>query len=330
MKADLGRTEFRGLGFYVPERVLTNFEIEGMVDTSDEWIYTRTGIKERRIVAGDQATSDLAAIAAGRALENSGLSPTELDLIIVATATPDYPMPATACLVQQSIGAKNAAAFDISAACSGFIYGLSVADAYIKSEAYQNVLLIGAETFSRFINWQDRNTCILFGDGAGAVVLQRGSGNSGVLSTFLGADGAGAGLLSIPAGGSRLPAGNESLEKNQHFLQMNGKEVYKVAAGGMAKAISSALENAGLTLEDVDLIIPHQANVRIIESLRQKLNLAQEKVFVNLTSYGNTSAASIPIALCEALEAHKIKEGDIVVLVSFGAGLTWGASIIHW
>ncbi len=330
MKLVLGRTEFRGLGFYVPERVLTNFEIEEMVDTSDQWIYTRTGIKERHIAAAEQATSDLAVIAAGRALENSGLSPADLDLIIVATATPDTPMPASACLVQQAIGAQNAAAFDISAACSGFIYGLSVADAYIKSKVYQNVLLIGAETFSRIINWHDRNTCILFGDGAGAAVLQRGNGSSGILSTFLGADGAGAELLSIPAGGSRLPAGKESLERNLQFLQMNGKEVYKVAAGGMAKAVLSALGNAGLALEDVDLIIPHQANVRIIESLTQKLNLASEKFFVNLTSYGNTSAASIPIALCEAFEAHKIKVGDLIVLVSFGAGLTWGASIIRW
>jgi 3-oxoacyl-[acyl-carrier-protein] synthase-3 len=330
VKEDLGRTKFIGLGFYVPDRVLTNFEIEKMVDTSDEWIYTRTGIKERRIAAAEQATSDLAVIAAERALDNSGLLPADLDLIIVATTTPDNPMPASACLVQQAIGAHNAAALDISAACSGFIYGLSIVDAYIRSKTYQNVLLIGAETFSRIINWHDRNTCILFGDGAGAAILQRDNGNSGILGTFLGAEGAGAELLSIPAGGSRLPVGKELLDKNLHFLQMNGKEIYKVAAGAMTKAILSALGNAGLTLADVDLIIPHQANVRIIESLIQKLNLTPEKVFINLTNYGNTSAASIPIALCEALEANRIKSGDLVVLVSFGAGLTWGASIIRW
>jgi 3-oxoacyl-[acyl-carrier-protein] synthase III len=327
---NLGRTEFKGLGFYVPEKVLTNFEIEQMVDTSDEWIYTRTGIKQRHIAAADQATSDLAAVAARRALEKSRLLPTDLDLIIVATATPDTQMPACACLVQQKIGAKNAVAFDIAAACSGFIYGLSVADAYIKSKAYQNVLLIGAETFSRIINWHDRSTCILFGDGAGAALLQYGNGSSGIFNTFLGADGAGAELLTIPAGGSRLPADRESVEKSLHFLQMNGREVYKVAASGMAKAILSALDHAGFTLEDVDFIIPHQANVRIIESLIQKLKIAPEKVFLNLARYGNTSAASIPIALCEAVEDHKVNKGNLVVLVSFGAGLTWGASVIRW
>lgn len=326
----MGLTQITGCGFYVPEKVLTNYDLEQQIDTSDEWIYTRTGIKARRIAADCQATSDLAAVAARRALESAGLPASELDLIIVATATPDLQFPATACLVQQAIGAQNAAAFDMAAACSGFVYGLSMADAYIKSHIYQNILLIGAETFSRIIDWQDRNTCILFGDGAGAVVLQKSSNGSGILSSFLRADGSKSEFIQIPAGGSRIPASRESVASRLHYLKMNGREVYKVAPKGMAESIVTSLGRIGAAPEDIDWLIPHQANVRIIQSLAQILNLPLEKVVINLDRYGNTSAASIPIALSEANQEGKIKKGDLVVLVSFGAGLTWGTNIIRW
>ncbi len=319
-----------GTGFYVPEKVLTNFDLEKMVDTSDEWIRTRTGIRERRIAQEEQATSDLATIASQQALNNARIASQEIDLIIVATLSPDMLFPSTACLVQKNIGATNAVAFDIGAACSGFIYALSGAQQYLQNGTYKTALVIGAEIFSRILDWQDRNTCVLFGDGAGAVVLKEVEYGSGILSTYLGADGSGADLLKQPAGGSRLPASHETIDERLHYLKMNGREVYKFATKSMVEAVMKVLSKIGLSTRNIDLLIPHQANIRILESVAQKLGLPMEKVFVNVDRYGNTSAASIPIALSEALQQGRIKKDDIVVLVSFGSGLTWGATIIKW
>ena len=330
MKTKFKSVGIVGTGFYVPEKVLTNFELEKMVDTTDEWILTRTGIKERRIASEEQATSDLAAAASRQALSNAKILPQEIDLIIVATLSPDMLFPATACLVQKNIGATKAAAFDIEAACSGFIYGLSIAQQYIQNGIYKTTLVIGAETFSRILDWQDRNTCVLLGDGAGAIVLKEVENGKGILSVHLGADGTGADLLKQPAGGSRLPASHETVKQRLHYLKMNGREVYKFAAKSMAETVIDGLSKIGLSPKDIDLLIPHQANIRILECVAKKLNLPMEKVFINIDRYGNTSAASIPIALSEAVEQERIKKDDIVALVSFGSGLTWGASIIKW
>ena len=330
MKTNFKSVGIVGTGFYVPEKVLTNFELEKMVDTTDEWILTRTGIKERRIASEEQATSDLAAAASRQALSNAKILPQEIDLIIVATLSPDMLFPATACLVQKNIGATKAAAFDIEAACSGFIYGLSIAQQYIQNGIYKTTLVIGAETFSRILDWQDRNTCVLLGDGAGAIVLKEVENGKGILSVHLGADGTGADLLKQPAGGSRLPASHETVKQRLHYLKMNGREVYKFAAKSMVETVTNGLSKIGLSPKDIDLLIPHQANIRILECVAKKLNLPMEKVFINIDRYGNTSAASIPIALSEAVEQKRIKKDDIVALVSFGSGLTWGASIIKW
>jgi len=320
-----------GTGFYVPEKVLTNFDLEKMVDTSDEWIRTHTGIRERRIAAEEQATSDLATIASQQALNNGRIAVQEIDLIIVATLSPDMLFPSTACLVQKNIGAVNAVAFDLEDACSGFIYGLSIAQQYLQNGTYKTALVIGAEIFSRFLDWQDRNTCVLFGDGAGAVVLKKEvEDGSGILSTYLGADGSGADLLRLPAGGSRLPPSHETINRQLHYLKMNGREVYKFATKSMVETVMKGLSKIGLSTRNIDLLIPHQANIRILECVAQKLGLPMEKVFVNADRYGNTSAASIPISLSEALEQGRIKKNDIVVLVSFGSGITWGATIIKW
>jgi len=319
-----------GWGKYVPQRVLTNDDLAQMMDTSDGWIRTRTGIGERRLVADGETTLSMALQAARRALEVAGLKPSQLNLIIVATVTPDHAFPATACLLQDALGAARAAAFDLSAGCTGFVYGLSVAANLIAAGVYENVLVIGAETLSRITDWSDRATCVLFGDGAGAVVLQANGADGGVLSTVLGADGSGGDLLYLPAGGSREPASHRTVAEGLHYLKMRGREVFRFAVRTMPAATRQVLEQAGLEVSDLNLLIPHQANQRIIEASTRALKLKPEMVFSNLERYGNTSAASIPIALCEAAEEGRIQRDDLVVCVGFGAGLTWGAAAIRW
>ncbi|MGM0419366.1 MAG: beta-ketoacyl-ACP synthase III [Bacillota bacterium] len=318
-----------GVGKYLPEKVLTNFDLEEMIDTSDEWIKQRTGIEERRIAADDQSTSDLAYEAAVSALKDAELAADELDLIIVATVTPDMAFPATACIIQDRIGASNAAAFDLEAGCSGFVYGLSVATQFIESGQYDNILIIGAEALSKIVNWEDRSTCILFGDGAGACVVQVGT-EGGVLATHLGSDGSGANTLYQEAGGSCLPASEETVAKKLHTIYMDGNKVYRFAVKKMGKASLEVLNKAGLTPEDVDFFVPHQANTRIISAAAKRLKLDEDNVIVNLPYYGNTSSASVPIALAEAVENNRIKKDDILVLVAFGAGLTWASAVLKW
>ncbi|SEN30022.1 beta-ketoacyl-ACP synthase III [Paenibacillus sp. OV219] len=319
-----------GTGKYVPERILTNQELEQMVETNDEWIVSRTGMRERRIAAPEQATSDLALNASKAALAAAGITAEDLDLIIVATITPDMFFPSTACLLQEKLGAKKAAAFDLSAACSGFIYGLATASNMIATGMYKHVLVVGAETLSRITDYTDRNTCILFGDGAGAVVLGQVAEGRGFQSFELGADGAGGELLKVCAGGSRIPSSPESIENKQHFIYMAGNEVFKFAVRIMGNAAEEALRKAGMDKGDIDLLIPHQANIRIINSAINRLDLPPEKCMINLDKYGNVSAASIPIALAEAVEQNRVKEGDKLVMVGFGGGLTWGASVLIW
>lgn len=319
-----------GIGHYVPEKIVTNFDLEKIVDTSDEWITERTGIKQRHIAAPGQATSDMSVIAAQRALADAGVAPEELDLVILATASPDHAFPSTACLVQDRIGAKNAAAFDLSAGCSGFVYSLGVASQMIKSGLYNKILIIGAETLSSIINWQDRNTCVLFGDGAGAAIVGEAEEGYGVLGIDLGADGSGGKYLFQPAGGSRKPASEETVANHEHTIHMNGPEVFKFAIQIMGKTAKRALANAGMKPEELDLLVPHQANLRIITSAAKRLKMPMEKVWVNVNKYANTSAASIPIALCEAQSAGALKKGDNVLLAGFGAGLTWAAIVLKW
>jgi 3-oxoacyl-[acyl-carrier-protein] synthase-3 len=319
-----------GWGKYLPQKVLTNAEIARMVETSDEWIVTRTGIRERRIAGEHESTATLALNAARRALETADLNPVELDLVIVASATPEHIFPATACLVQDALGAVSAGAFDLSAACSGWIYGVDLAAQAIATGAIDYALVIGAETLSRFVNWSDRRTCILFGDGAGAVILGPSERPGGVLSSVLGSDGSGANTLAVPAGGSRLPASPETVKEGLHTIQMDGRKVFRFATRVMRRAAAEAVQKAGLVMDDIALLIPHQANIRIIDSAARGLKLPDERVFVNLDRYGNTSSASIPIALCEALEAGRIQPDDRLVMVGFGAGLTWGAAVIKW
>ncbi len=319
-----------GWGKGLPQHILTNDDLAQRVDTSDEWIRTRTGIAARRIADARESTATLAIRAARHALSVAGLAPAKLDLIIVATATPEYTFPSTACLVQDALGAAHAAAFDLSAGCSGFVYALGLAAQTIQAGAQRNVLVIGAETLSRIVDWKDRSTCVLFGDGAGAVVLQATEGEGGVLASVLGADGSGGDLLILPGGGSRKPASSTSYANGEHFIHMDGREVYRFATRIMARAAREALSAAGLRLADVALFIPHQANIRIIQSAARELNLPPERVYVNLQRYGNTSAASIPIAICEAVEEGRLQPGDNVVLVGFGAGLTWGAVVVRW
>ena len=319
-----------GWGMYVPSEILTNDDLASMVDTSDDWIQTRTGIVERRIAPPKETTATMAIRAAQAALRVANANPAQLDLITVATATPDYPFPATACLVQEALGATRAGAFDLSAGCTGFVYGLAVGSQMIISGAYDRVLVIGAETLSRIINWTDRNTCVLFGDGAGAVLLQASDVPGGVLSAVLGADGSGGDLLMLPAGGSRHPASAETVAQGLHYIHMNGPEVFRFATRVTARAARQALDEADVNLEDISLLISHQANGRIIQSAAKSLKLPPEKVFVNLDRYGNTSAASVPIALCEAIEQDRVKRDDHLVMVSFGAGLTWAAVVVRW
>lgn len=319
-----------GVGVGIPETVLTNHDLEQRIDTSDEWIVTRTGIRERRIAPAHVATSDLAAQAAEQALRNAGKSAQDVDLIVVATATPDMPWPSTACLVQAKIGASRAAAFDLNAVCSGFVYALWIAAQAVETGAYRCVLVIGADILSRQVNWEDRSTCVLFGDGAGAVVLAPVQEPYGVLSGVLGADGTGAPLLNVPAGGTREPLSPDVIARKRHTIQMRGREVFKFAVTIMGEVAVQALEKAGISPEEVSLFIPHQANIRIIHAAAERLNLPMERVFVNVDRYGNTSAASIPIAIYEAWAQGRLKKGDLAVVVGFGAGLTWGACVIRW
>ncbi|MCW3792239.1 MULTISPECIES: beta-ketoacyl-ACP synthase III [Paenibacillus] len=319
-----------GTGKYVPEKILTNSDLEKMVDTNDEWIVSRTGIKERHIAAPDQATSDLAYEAAIKALESAGMTGSDLDLIIVATITPDSSFPSTACILQDKLGAKGAAAFDLSAACSGFVYGLASATSFIQSGMYNNALVIGADCLSRITDYTDRNTCVLFGDGAGAVVVGEVPEGRGFKAFDLGAEGAGGSLLQMEGGGSRLPATAETVENKKHYIYMNGREVFKFAVRVMGTATIEVLRKAGMERTDVDLFVPHQANIRIIQSAMQRLELPEEKVVVNVDKYANTSAASIPLALVEAAEEGRMKAGDTVLMVGFGGGLTWGASVLVW
>jgi 3-oxoacyl-[acyl-carrier-protein] synthase-3 len=326
-----GRTcAIAGVGAYVPSKVLTNAELEKMVDTTDEWITSRTGIKERRIAARDEFTSDLAAKAAQRAMKAAGVAAEQIDLIIVATITPDMVFPSTACLVQQKIGARRAAAFDLEAACSGFIYGLEIAQQFIMSRTYDTVLVIGAEKLSSIVNWQDRNTCVLFGDGAGAAVLQNRATSGGLLTAVMGADGGKAELLHMPGGGSRCPATTESVAARLHYLRMEGKETFKHAVQAMMSASQEALRRCELDISQIKCIIPHQANRRIIDAVGERLGATPGQLFVNLDRYGNTSAASVAIALDEAVSSGRIQRGDLILLVVFGAGLTWGAAVIEW
>jgi 3-oxoacyl-[acyl-carrier-protein] synthase-3 len=318
------------VGSYGPQRVLTNQELEKMVETSDDWITSRTGIKERRIAAADEFTSDLASKAALRAMEQGGIKPEQIDLIIVATLTPDYQFPSTAALVQQKIGAYRAAAFDIEAACSGFIYALEIGQQFIISRTYDTVLVIGAEKLSSIVDWTDRNTCVLFGDGAGAAILQNRPGTHGLLSACMGADGNKAELLLMPGGGCRNPATHESVDARLHYLRMDGKETFKNAVNAMLSAANEALKRCDLDISRIKLVIPHQANLRIISAVGERLGLTPDQVFVNVDKYGNTSAASVAIALDEAVQSGRIQRGDLILLVVFGAGLTWGAAVIEW
>jgi 3-oxoacyl-[acyl-carrier-protein] synthase-3 len=319
-----------GLGRYIPSRIMTNAELEQLVDTSDEWIVSRTGIRERRIAEPDQASSDLAYEASIEALADAGVSAEEIDLIIVGTATPDMLFPATACILQDRLGAKQAGAFDVSAACTSWAYAAAVAHGYVSSGQADTVLVVGTETLSKIINWKDRNTSVLFGDSAGAVVMKPCEPGKGFLSFHLGSDGSGGPFIALPAGGSRLPASYETVEREQHYLTMNGREVYKFAVRCIPRAIEEAVKRAGIDIEDVDLFIPHQANIRIIDAAAERLRQPKEKFFVNVERYGNTSAASVPVALYEAVRSGQVKEGDVVVMVAFGGGLTWASSAIRW
>lgn len=319
-----------GTGSYVPERILTNAELEKIVDTSDEWIVTRTGIRERRIAAEGEATSHMAAKAAERAMEQAGIGAEEIDLIVVATVTPDTSFPATACWVQKHIGAHRAACFDLSAACSGFLYAVEVAQQFISNHTYNTILVIGADKLSTIVNWTDRNTCVLFGDGAGAAILRNRGSSHGVISTHMGSDGRFSDILLTPAGGSALPLTKDNIDQNLHCLQMQGRETFKQAVLSMANAARAALGDAGLSTDDLTCIIPHQANMRIIESLADRLSVPLEKFHVNLDRYGNTSAAAVAIALDEANRAGRFHSGDYILLVVFGGGLTWASSVIEW
>jgi len=317
-----------GWGKYVPERVLTNADLERMVDTSDEWIVSRTGIRERRVVSEGETTSGLATEASRQALEMAGVRPRDLGLIIVATSSPDYLTPPISSQVQHALGAKDVGAFTLVAGCPGFVYGLATAQQFIASGACDTILVVGVEIISRFIDYTDRSTCVLFGDGAGAVVVQVSEQPSGVLSFVLGSDGSGAQHLILPGGGTKAPPTHETIEAGLQFLRMDGKQVFRFATRILGKALKQAIQQAGLTTDDIDLFIPHQANRRIIESAARYVGLPEEKVFINIDRYGNTSAASIPIALTEAIEQGRARPGDTLAFVAFGAGLTWAASVV--
>ena len=319
-----------GWGKCVPPKVMTNHDISKIVDTSDEWIVPRTGIRERRIAGPKETTFTLGYAAAREALEKADILPTEVGLIICATATPEHVFPSTASLIQDALGATQAGAFDLSAGCAGFVYALSIGAQVIQGGGHKVVLVVGSETLSRITNWKDRGTCILFGDGAGAVVLQASEQRGGILSTLVRSDGSGGDLLIVPAGGSKLPASAETVLRNQHTIQMDGREVFRFATRVVEKSTHEVLEQAGLTLDDVELFIPHQANLRIIQAGARALGVDESRVFVNLDKYGNTSSASVPLALCEAVDSGRLRPGDHLVLLGFGAGLAWAAAAVQW
>jgi len=323
------RARIAGTGSYVPERVLTNAELERMLATSDTWIVERTGIRERRIAAPGETCSDLGTRAAERALEAAGVAAADLDLILVATCTGDAPLPSTACLIQQRLGAVRAAACDLSAACCGFVYALGVGDAYVKTGS-RHVLVIGAEVMSMLMDWTDRGTCILFGDGAGAVVLSPSEGDRGILSSHLHSDGNLWDLICVPGGGSRIPPSEKMLAERLQYMKMKGNETFKVAVKTLEEVAREALSANQLAVEDLDLYVPHQANLRIIKAVAERLGLPMEKVVLNLDRYGNTSAASIPLALDEAVREGRVKAGSLVMIEAFGSGLTWASAVIRW
>jgi 3-oxoacyl-[acyl-carrier-protein] synthase-3 len=324
-----GYSKIIGWGKYVPQRVLTNFDLEKMVDTSDEWIVQRTGIRERRIAAEDETTSTMAVAAAREALAQANLTPADVDLIIASTSSPDYFVPAAANTIQAMLGA-HCPAFTVATGCTGFVYGLVTAHQYIANGAFKNVLVIGVELISRFVDWSDRNTCVLFGDGAGAVVLNPSQTPAGVLGFDLGSDGAKGHHLILEGGGSANPMSHQVIDEGKNYLRMNGMEVFKFATRALTKSAVAAVQQAGLSLDEIDLLIPHQANARIIETAVKMLAIDPERVFINLHKYGNTSAASIPLALVEAIEAGRVRDGDKLVLVSFGSGLTWASAVVQW
>jgi 3-oxoacyl-[acyl-carrier-protein] synthase-3 len=324
------RSVILGTGSELPSKVVTNHDLEKMVDTSDEWITVRTGIRERRILEEEKGNADMALQAAKRALADAGMSAAELDAIIMGTVTADYLMPSSACVLEDKLGARGAFSFDVGAACSGFLNALSVADCYIRTGQVRNALVVGSDALSRLLNWQDRGTCILFGDGAGAVVLGASENGNGILSTKLRTDGSYAKTLYVPAGGSLRPANADTVRRHEHTITMNGKEVFKIAVRSMEEISRQALEEAGVSVDQVSLVIPHQANKRIIVALAERLGVPMDKVVVNLDKYGNTSAASVPVALDEAKREGRIKPGDIVLLNAFGAGFAWGAAVVKF
>jgi 3-oxoacyl-[acyl-carrier-protein] synthase-3 len=324
------RAKILGTGLYVPPGVITNFDMEKMVDTSDEWIVERTGIRERRFVNGETAASDIALEASRMALEAADTDPEELDLIILGTVTPDYVFPATACVLQDLLGAHNAAAFDLSAGCSGLLYGINVATQFIQTGKYKKVLCVGVETLSKILDMTDRNTCVLFGDGAGVAVVGESPDDAGILSTYMKADGNLVKMLYLPGGGSRNPATHETVDARMHYIKMEGREVFKIAVRMMVEASNKVLDEAGYSGKDVDVLIPHQANVRIMEAVAKRIGVPREKVYVNLDKYGNTSAATIGLAMGEAVRDGTIEPGHLVLLVAFGAGFTWAGTLVRW
>ncbi|MEE9259954.1 MAG: beta-ketoacyl-ACP synthase III [Candidatus Scalindua sediminis] len=324
------KASITGIGSFLPKKILTNADLVKMLDTTDEWITKRTGIKERRIVDNGAATSDLAIEASLRALDDAKVLPSEVDLIITSTITPDCLFPSTSCFIQEKIGANNAGAFDILAACAGFIYALTIAKNFIISGSTKTVLVVGAECLSKITDYTDRSTCILFGDGAGAAIVQRSNGKREIITTHLFADGRQADILTLPAGGSKLPTSHETVDSRSHYIQLKGKEVFKIAVNNMIDVIIKTVSENNMKVEDIDLIVPHQSNIRIIEAAMEKLNLPKEKAFINIDRYGNTSSASIPIAIDEIEKAKMLKPGNMVLLVAFGGGLTWSSSIIKW
>ncbi|MCX7704645.1 MAG: ketoacyl-ACP synthase III [bacterium] len=319
-----------GIGSYVPDRVLTNADLEKMVDTSDEWIVTRTGIRERRICPEGKAASDLGTVAAIRAVEDAGIKVQEIDMIICATITPDMVFPSTACIIQNNIGIENIPCFDLSAACSGFIYGLEIARSLIETHRYRNILVVAAECMSRVTDYTDRTTCVLLGDGAAAAVVSKVEDNYGILDTYLGAAGKYSNLLYVPAGGSKIPASHETVDKRMHFMKMEGSTLFRIAVNAMSDSVKKIIERNKISPEDIVLFIPHQANIRIIQGVAKSACIAMDRVFLNIEKYGNMSAASVGVALDEAAKSGKIKKNDLICMVSFGAGLTWAANLIKW
>jgi 3-oxoacyl-[acyl-carrier-protein] synthase-3 len=330
MKADARNARIAGLGMSVPDRVLTNEYFSEIVDTSDEWITQMTGIKERRVVGDGMATSDLAIAASLEAMERAGVTGADIGMIVVGTATPDTLFPSTACLVQTAIGAEHAFAYDIAAACSGFVFGLVQASQFIASGAVETALVIGAETLTTVTDFEDRNTCVLFGDGAGAAVVTACAPPRGLVDYYMKCDGALSNYIILPAGGSRRPASHETVDEGMHYIKMKGRQVYVNASKAMSDSVVRVLEQQGMTADDLDILFPHQANIRIIQSVAEKAGLPMEKVFVNIHKYGNTSAASIPIAMTEAFEGGLLKEGMLIGMVAFGSGFTWGSALLRW